>query len=357
VDASLDISFVILSWNSARVLDGCLGSIKSDLADSGLSYEAILIDNGSTDGSIEKLRKFKQEGHPLIVVPLGHNTGTTFSRNIALKMARGKYICVLDSDIEFCQAKTLESLITVLDREPRAGILSPMLRYASGNHQKSFDSFPTIANKLKRLFFLRKMERFEGLQQFHAKDLIEVDYTISAFWLFNRELLGSIGYLDEKIFYAPEDVDFCLRSWLGGHAVLFCSDVKVVHLAQEISRKKPFSKSARRHLAGLAYFFMKYGYCFRLDGVRRRIQAAVAAKEKILLAPVEQVIRAATVSPVTTVSVATAVSAPAIAATSVEAPAASVPAAPVVPAAPAVPAPSVPAEAVSAAAKDTRAPG
>lgn len=309
-DMPPDISFVILSWNSAHFLDGCLNSLQTDLSGSGLTYEAILIDNGSKDGSLEKLRSFQREGHPLVVIPLGQNTGTTFSRNIGLRMARGKYICILDSDIVFCEANTMKNMIKVLDREPRAGIISPMLRYPSGNHQKSFDTFPSIQNKLKRLFFLRKMEQFEGLQQFHAKNLIQVDYTISAFWLFNRGLMDAIGLLDERIFYAPEDVDYCLRSWLGGYPVMFCSEVKVIHLAQEISRKKPFSKSAWRHLQGLAYFFGKYRYCFRSVELHRRIQAAVAAKDKALLAQVERVIEVAAKPAVSAATVATAVDAP-----------------------------------------------
>ncbi len=278
VNTNIDISFVILSWNSARFLEGCLNSLKTDLAGSGFRYEAILIDNGSGDGSFEMLKRFREEGHPLVMIPLGSNTGTTFSRNIGLRLAQGRYICVLDSDIEFCEADTLVRLIALLECVPTAGILSPGLKYASGNHQKSHDVFPTVVNKLKRLFYLRRMELEEGRRTSPGEDLVEVDYTISAFWLFRRELMEAIGLLDEKIFYAPEDVDYCLRSWLGGFPVLFSDRVKVVHLAQEISRKKPFSRAAWRHLQGLGYFFRKHGYWFNADGLHGRIRAAVAAR-------------------------------------------------------------------------------
>jgi len=278
VKTTPDISFVILSWNSQHFLDGCVNSLKDDLQHSGLTYEVLLIDNGSRDGSLEKLSQFQAEGHPLIVIPLGNNTGTTFSRNIGLRMARGKYICILDSDIRFCDPDTMTTLIDVLEEKPNAGILSPTLRYPSGNHQKSFDHFPTIVNKLERLFFLRSIERKEGLRSLQAKSMMEVDYTISAFWLFRRDLMGKIGLLDENIFYAPEDVDYCLRSWLGGYPVLFCNHVEVIHLAQEISRKKPFSKSAWRHVQGLAYFFRKYKYCLGLKRVRSRIHLALETR-------------------------------------------------------------------------------
>lgn len=286
----VDISFIILSWNSAGFLDGCLTSIQSDLAGSDLSHEIIVIDNGSGDDSRSILAGYIERGLPLTLIALGSNTGTTFSRNIGLRMARGRYLCILDSDIKFCQGKTMETLVKTLDTEPRAGIVAPMLVYSSGNHQKSFDQFPTLRNKLKRLFFLRKMEQVEGLQQFHARNIIEVDYVISAFWLFRRELMESIGLLDERIFYAPEDVDYCLRSWLNGSPVLFCSGVKVIHLAQEISRKRPFSKSAVRHLLGLAYYFRKYGYCFSLDRLYARIQASVAQREKEFVPNLDQVL-------------------------------------------------------------------
>lgn len=288
----MDVSFVILSWNSARFLNGCISSIHSDFAGSHLTYEVFVIDNGSKDGSLEILSEYQAKGYPLNVIPLGHNTGTTFSRNIGLRMAHGRYICIMDSDIQFCQEKTLETLVLALEREPRAGIIAPMLNYPSGNHQKSFDQFPTIGNKLKRIFFLRKMERIEGLRQFVSKNVIEVDYVISAFWLFHRDLIGTIGLLDENIFYAPEDVDFCLRTWLSGSPVLFCSGTTVIHNAQEISRKKPFSKSGFMHLQGLYYYFRKYGYCFGLRRLRKRILAAVAAKEKVFVSDLEPMLGA-----------------------------------------------------------------
>jgi GT2 family glycosyltransferase len=278
----LDISFVILSWNSGHFLAGVLGTLERDLHGSGLTHEILVIDNGSRDDSLSILRGYEEQGLPLTVIPLGHNTGTTFSRNIGLRMAKGRFICVLDSDMEFCEPHTLKTMLQVFETNPNAGIVAPILKYPSGNHQKSFDQFPTVSNKLKRLFFLRKMEISEGLRQFMPDDVLEVNYVISAFWLFRRELMDSIGLLDEKIFYAPEDVDYCLRSWLNGWKVLFCGRTKVIHRAQEISRKKPFGKAAWRHLFGLVYYFRKYGYFMSLKDLNQRIARAVETRELAL---------------------------------------------------------------------------
>ncbi len=280
LNATLDISFIILSWNSARFLKGCLSTLQADLKDTKLSFEVLLVDNGSKDDSCQILERFRNEGYPLLVIPLGHNTGTTFSRNIGLRMAKGRYICVLDSDIEFCQKNTLESLIAILEKDPITGLVAPQLKYPSGNYQKTFDQFPTLTNKLKRLFFLRRMERMEGLRKVENQNQVEVDYVISAFWLFRREMLTAVGLLDEKIFYAPEDVDFCLRIWLSGFRVLFCGDVQAIHLAQEISRKRPWSKSGRMHVLGLIYFFRKYGYCLSLKGLHGKIAQVRMLGEK-----------------------------------------------------------------------------
>lgn len=275
----MELSFIILSWNSARFLEGVLGSIQRDLAETGWSYEILVIDNGSKDDSLAALRQWQARGLPLTVIPLGHNTGTTFSRNIGLRMARGRYVCVLDSDIEFCDVGTLRKLTGILESRPDAGLIAPLLCYPSGNHQKSFDQFPTISNKLKRLFFLRAMEKSEGQRTFSPDEQLEVNYVISAFWLFRRELLDEIGLLDENIFYAPEDVDFCLRTWLAGLKVLYCPSAKVIHRAQEITRKRPFSKAALSHLNGLAYYFRKHGYAIGLKRIARRIATAVAARK------------------------------------------------------------------------------
>lgn len=307
----MDLSFVILSWNSAHFLDGLLNTLERDLKGSGLTHEIFIIDNGSKDGSLEKLRAYQDQGLPLTVIPLGHNTGTTFSRNIGLRMARGRFVCVLDSDMEFCEPGTLKSMLAVFDAHPNAGIVAPILKYPSGNHQKSFDQFPTVTNKLKRLFFLRAMEKTEGLRQFMPGDILEVNYVISAFWLFRRELMDSIGLLDEKIFYAPEDVDYCLRSWLGGWKVFFCGRTRVIHRAQEISRKKPFGRAAISHLMGLVYYFRKYGYAFDLKGLNQRVARAVETRELALEKAGVLSLRGVPASPVPTPVSASAPAAPA----------------------------------------------
>jgi GT2 family glycosyltransferase len=88
----------------------------------------------------------------------------------------------------------------------------------------------------------------------------EVDYAISAMWIFKRELLNRVGFLDEKIFYAPEDVDYCLRIWKCGWKVVFDPAVTCIHHTQEISRKR-IGRATFQHILGLLYYFKKH-QCF-----------------------------------------------------------------------------------------------
>lgn len=83
-----------------------------------------------------------------------------------------------------------------------------------------------------------------------------------------------MGLLDEKIFYAPEDVDYCLRVALAGLRVVYLPAVVATHHAQEISRRKLLSRSFREHVKGLVYFWRKHGFVLGLGPVYARIAAA-----------------------------------------------------------------------------------
>lgn len=272
------LSCVLLTWNSDSYVQRCLQSIFADLDASSFSFEVIVIDNGSVDGTLGALAALARP--ELTVVPLSHNTGTTFSRNIGLRMSRGEYLAVLDSDIEIHQAGVFTQLLSFLDGKPDVGIAAPELRFPSGRFQKTTDVFPTLTHKFKRFLSLRAMEEEEGRQ---TRDTAprNVDYAVSAFWAMPRKVLACVGLLDEKIFYAPEDVDYCLRVALSGLRVVYLPHLVATHHAQEISRRKLLSKSFREHLKGLAYFYRKHGFVWRLGGVYQRIAQAQSSRRSV----------------------------------------------------------------------------
>ncbi len=259
----MDISFVILTWNSADHLSECLRSLFENVDESRFSYEVRIVDNGSVDNTQRIICEY-EEKHPgrIVTVWLKRNIGTTRSRNMALKEVPGDFIIVLDSDVEVRQG-TVETLIRVWDEFPSCGIAVPRLEYSDGSLQKSTDAFPTLLTKIFRFLFLKYREHRESLMKhdFLSAEIQKVDYAISAFWVFKRESLSEVGLLDENIFYAPEDVDFCLRMWESGRQILYVPQASATHHAREISRH--INLSTLHHILGLMYFFVKHRYLFK----------------------------------------------------------------------------------------------
>ena len=258
----MQLSIIVLTWNSDKYIEGCLQSIIDSIHIPRDEYEIFVVDNGSTDGTRRQLARYQETyGSMIKTIELESNMGTTYPRNLAIKEAAGEYIAVMDSDIEI-NPRTFSLLIDALANDSSAGLAAPRLVYGSGALQKSTDQFPTLLHKAYRYFFLKQLESKENTNV-NTKDSVQVDYAISAFWLFRRQLIAEIGYLDEKFFYAPEDVDFCLRIWKNGQHVLYVAESFAVHYAQEISRGLVFNKAQAEHLRGLLYYFTKHRYLMR----------------------------------------------------------------------------------------------
>lgn len=272
------VSAVILSFNSARYIETCIRSLAAALATAAEPDEIWVVENGSTDGSVELLRRLEQEFAELRVIYCAHNTGTTVSRNMALRRARGRYIAIIDSDIEVHSSAAIDTLIGVLDREPRCGIAAPRLTFPDGRPQLSTDTFPTIGRKLHRFAGLRRIE--STIRPPAPNELRPVDYAISAFWAMRREMLDRVGYFDERIFYSPEDVDYCLRVWQAGYMVLHVGAAEAIHDTQEISRRFVRPGFMLRHGKGLIYLFYKNRYGFGLRRLYRRLGLAQARAQR-----------------------------------------------------------------------------
>ncbi len=258
----MQLSIILLTWNSDKYIEACLQSIIDSIHIPKQDYEIFVVDNGSTDKTHEQIARF-HEAHGELIKPilLDTNLGTTYPRNLALKRATGDHIAIMDSDIEV-NSQTFLLLMDALAKDNDAGLAAPKLVYGSGALQKSTDQFPTLLRKAYRYFFLKKIESREDNAKKHEVTA-EVDYAISAFWLFRRQLIADIGYLDEKFFYAPEDVDFCLRVWKNGQHVIYVPESYAIHYAQEISRGLVFNKAQAEHLRGLLYYFTKHRYLMR----------------------------------------------------------------------------------------------
>lgn len=265
----MDISFIILTWNSQDHIKRCIVSYSKVLDNEGLTGEFFIVDNGSTDHTRDVIRNgiIPQYSikHKINVIELDNNHGTTISRNMALRKATGSYIIICDSDTEYFQGRLSDSL-EYLNNNPDVGIVAPMLLWPDGTPQPSARKFPTLlakSIKVLNIVFNLPVTDYDFYRGFPWNEPRPVETAASACWIFRKELLDRVGYLDEKIFYSPEDLDYCYRLWSLGLKVVFYPLIKIYHHAQWISRKKPFSRHALSHFLGLLYYFKKHGYIFR----------------------------------------------------------------------------------------------
>ena len=276
----IQISFVILSWNSERFLEKCFDSIIAKCKAEALPIEIFLIDNGSSDGSREIVDQF-EERYPEIIkkIYLDKNMGTTYPRNLGSKQAKGKYICILDSDTELLEG-TFKELFDIFDNNEDIGMIVCQLILRDRSIQVSVKKFPAFIQKLSKLstIFLGRNSVSGYYTDFPFESKREVDTAISAFWLYRRELHASVGYLDENIFYAPEDLDYCVRIWKAGYRILYNPNFKVFHDTQQISHKSPFSRIAFSHFMGLIYYYRKHGGWFSASNKYRKTDKELTSR-------------------------------------------------------------------------------
>lgn len=260
-------SVVILSFNSERTLSRCLTSLERTLSTFGEPSEVFVIENGSKDRSAEIL-KTHQDASPHLykAIFLSKNSGTTHSRNLALKQSCGKYILVLDSDA-YIEHTCLKQLLGYLESNHNVGLVCPKLRYRDGRFQLSTDKFPTLGRKFVRFFGLETIQKNTDESTLNTGS---VDYAISACWLIRSSAAKQSGLFDENIFYAPEDVDYCLQMWKSGNEIHYLPDAEMIHDAQELSRGFKFNRFKWEHLKGLFYLFFKHRYFFSTRKLRAR---------------------------------------------------------------------------------------
>jgi len=264
-----DYAVVVLTWNSRRHLEGCLGSLP---AAADRSLQLVVVDNGSTDGTAAAVLELASHAE---VIRNETNRGVAAGRNQGLAAVRAPYAVLLDVDT-VVEPGALGRLLDHLDAEPEVGLCGPRLVLPDGSTQPSCQLFPTMRDKLVRQLprrvgagFLREIE----LGDWDHVGRRDVDYVVGACQAVRMSALREVGWLDERIFYGPEDIDLCLRMQLLGHRVSYLGDAVVHHECQQVTRHR-LDRLAWRHLAGLLHYFRTHGYFWSRAGLYRRIAGA-----------------------------------------------------------------------------------
>ncbi len=261
------VSIIILTWNSERQIGSCLASLSRGLAE--FPYEVIVVDNGSQDQTRAIIKDVRPDAQ-LLCYPENH--GVTLTRNHGIRVAGGDYIIILDDDT-VVQPGALDCLIRYLEDHPGAGLCGPKLIGVDGELQLSCRYFPTLLDKLARRLpspLAQYVNRKIEMADWDHRTTRRVDYVIGACQAIRRRALEDAGLFDERIFYAPEDVDICLRLQLAGWSVVYNPEAVVMHEERRITRSMS-SPLFWKHVQGLCYFFWKHGYLFSRRGLYNRI--------------------------------------------------------------------------------------
>lgn len=256
----MKLSVVLLTWNSAEYVPGCLESLLPQLPDDS---EIIVIDNGSTDATKSLIRD--QYGY-VSLIENKENRGVGPARNQGLRIAAGDYILVLDIDT-VAKPNAITSLCEGMDRYPQIGLSGARLVDIDGKLQYTCRMFPTIFSKLLRQMpeeWQNRLLRKEELRDWPHTTERYVGYVIGACQLIRKSAMDEIGVYDPRIFYGPEDVDYCLRLWKAGWRVHYNPNAEFTHIERRITRRRPWQNPIFwKHVSGLVWYFWKHRYLFR----------------------------------------------------------------------------------------------
>jgi hypothetical protein len=248
-----DVSVIVVAHDVREEVLACLGSVESHAG--GLACELLLVDNGSADGTAEAVA----EAFPAAeVVRLPRNIGVA-ARNEGLRRARGRLRMFLDSDARLTPG-ALPELVRYLDANPGVGLVGPRLVYEDGTLQLSARRFPPRLLPLMRRpplgrFFEDSTAVRRHLMADDRHDLTrEVEYVLGACQLFTARAQEAAGEIDARIFFGPDDADWCFRIRTAGLAVVYHPAATVVHAYRRSSAARPFSRVALAQLRAFAAF-------------------------------------------------------------------------------------------------------
>jgi len=223
------VSIIIVSFNTADVLQQCLHAVREAAA--RLTVEVIVIDNASWDGSADMVESRFPE---VKLIRNASNMGFAKACNQGIRMSSGAYILLLNSDVQLLP-DTLEKMVRFMGERDEAGAAACQLQNSDGSVQPSVRDFPSLKGELFGALFLDRLFPSSHLfgsyrkKNLRGDGVAPVDQVSGAFLLVRREVLRQVGPLDERFFIYYEDVDWCLRIRQAGWTILYVPECAAIH--------------------------------------------------------------------------------------------------------------------------------
>jgi len=232
----LDLSIVIVNYNTRHLLRECLRSLFASEVD--FIYQVTVVDNGSQDGSAEVVRR---EFPQVDLLENLENVGYAQANNQGLRREKARYYLLLNPDT-LLPPGALSGMLSFMEEHPQVGIAGPKLVMADGRLDLACRrSFPTPEISFYRLSGLGRLfprsKRFGryNLTYLDPDQVAEVDSVVGAFMMIRGETLEEVGYLDEEFFLYGEDLDFAYRAKKVGWEVYYNPQVTVLHYKRRSS--------------------------------------------------------------------------------------------------------------------------
>jgi len=240
-----DASVVVVTYNALPWIEKSIESVQDE--------EVVVVDNGSTDGTVDVVRELFPEARLLERENLGLASGW----NAGLAVATGRYFMLLNADAWLTDG-SLARLVEFADAHPEAAVVGPKLLNTDGTLQRSVRGFPTLWRLATEYFFLRKLAPGSQLLNafyaggFEHDEVREVEVVMGACMLVRRDAVEQVGPLDESFFLFSEETDWCYRFKQAGWKVLFFPGAECVHVGGASHGGRMFRENVRGHLRFLA---------------------------------------------------------------------------------------------------------
>jgi len=256
--AEPQVSVVVVTWNALPWVERSLESVRG--------RETVVVDHGSTDGTLELVRRRFPDARVLEQ----ENRGMGGGNNAGMRVAGGRYFFLLNSDA-WVVGDGLDRLIEFADQHPEAAVVGPKLLNPDGTLQRSVRAEPTLWRLATEYLFLRKLaphsRRLNPLYvgDFAHDRIVEADWLYGPALLVRREAADAVGLFDESFFMFSEETDWLTRFRRAGWKVLFFPGAEVVHVGAASHGDRMFVENLRGQLR----WFDKHRGAKEAERVRR----------------------------------------------------------------------------------------